>query len=88
MAPATKRSGKASRVFRTRASQPRLVNAAYQWSRVAVQHDPVSGANCRAIRERGHSHGCALRTVADRLLAVSCAMLRESELFHPDRVAH
>ena len=87
VAPVTKRSGKARRVFRRRASQPRLVNAVYHWSRVAVQHDPVSGAKYRALRERGHPHGRALRTVADRLLAVSCAMLREGELFDPHRAA-
>ena len=87
MAPVTKRSGKARRVFRRRASQPRLVNAVYHWSRVAVQHDPVSGAKYRALRERGHPHGRALRTVADQLLAVSCAMLREGELFDPHRAA-
>ena len=72
VAPVTKRSGKAMRVFRRRASQPRLVNAAYRLSRVAVQHSPVSDAKYRALRERRHSHGRALRTVVDRLLAVSC----------------
>ncbi len=83
VAPVTKRSGKARRVLRRRASQPRLVNAVYHWSRVAVQHDPTSGAKYRALRARGHTHGRALRTVADRLLGVSCAMLRAGTLFDP-----
>ena len=87
VAPVTKRSGKARRVIRRRASQPRLVNAAYHWSRVAVQHDPVSEAKYRALRTRGHSHGRALRSVADRLLAVACAMLRSGSLFDPRRAA-
>jgi len=33
------------------------------------------------LRARGHSHGRALRGVADRLLAVLCAMLRSGTLF-------
>ena len=87
VAPVTQRSGKAHRVIRRRASQPRLVNATYHWSRVAVQHDPISRAKYRALRGRGHSHGRALRSVADRLLAIACAMLRSGSLFDPQRSA-
>ena len=83
VAPITHRSGKSRRVVRRRASQPRLINATYHWSRVAVQHDPVSRAKYRALRARGHTHGRALRSVADRLLAVACAMLRAGTLFDP-----
>ena len=83
VAPVTQRSGKAKRVVRRRASQPRLVNAVYHWSRVAVQHDPTSGAKYRALRARGHTHGRALRSVGDRLLGVCCAMLRAGTLFDP-----
>ena len=86
VAPVTRRSGKARRVVRRRACQPRLVNAVYHWSRVAVQHDPISRAKYRALRARGHTHGRALRSVADRLLAVACAMLREGTHFDPARV--
>ena len=32
---------------------------------------------------RGHSHGRALRTVADRLLYVVCTMLRNATLYQP-----
>ena len=87
VAPVTRRSGKARRVIRRRASQPRLVNAAYHWSRVAVQHDPLSRAKYQALRARGHTHGRALRSVADRLLAVACAMLRAGTLFDPGHAA-
>ena len=83
VAPVTRRSGKIWRVVRRRACQRRLVNAVYHWSRVAVQHDPISRAKYRALRERGHTHGRALRSVADRLLAVACAMLRDGTLFDP-----
>ena len=83
VAPVTRRSGKTQRVVRRRACKPRLVNAIYHWSRVAVQHDPVSRAKYRALRARGHSHGRALRSVGDRLLAVACAMLRDGTLYEP-----
>ena len=85
VAPVTKRSGKKIQVVQRKAAQPHLVNAVYHWSRVAIQHDPVSRAKYKALRDRGHSHGRALRTVADRLLAVACAMLRDRTLFDPDR---
>lgn len=85
VAPVTKRSGKSWRVVRRRACQSRLVNALYHWSRVAVQHDPISKAKYKALRGRGHSHGRALRSVADRLLAIACAMLRDGTRFDPSR---
>ena len=37
---------------------------------MAVQHDPISKAKYKALRARGHSHGRALRSVTDRLLAL------------------
>ena len=46
-------------------------------------HDPLSRARYRALRARGYSHGRALRTVGDRLLAVACAMLRAGTLYDP-----
>lgn len=84
VAPVTKRSGKSRIVIRRQACHPRLANAVYHWARVAVQHDPVSRAKYTALRSRGHRHGRALRSVADRLLAVTCAMLRHSTTFNPD----
>ena len=36
-----------------------------------------------ALRRRGHSHGRALRGVADRLLALACVLLRRQTLFDP-----
>ena len=83
VAPVTRRSGKTHRVVRRKACPRRLVNAIYHWSRVAVQRDPVSRAKYRALRDRGHSHGRALRSIADRLLAIACAMLRNGTLYDP-----
>jgi hypothetical protein len=60
----------------------RLRNAVYHWARVAIQHDGVSRSRYATLRKRGHSHGRALRSVADRLLAVACAMLTHRCLFN------
>jgi hypothetical protein len=58
--------------------------ALYHWSRVAIQHDAASRSRYAQLRERGHSHPRALRSVADRLLNVACAMLRYGMLFNPE----
>jgi len=83
VAPVTKSSGKSCIVLRRQACHDRLANAMYHWARVAVQHDPRSRAKYAALRSRGHSHGRALRSVADRLLNVACAMLRSGTSFNP-----
>ena len=82
-APVTKRSGKSRIVTRRLACNPRLRNALYHWARVAVQHDDRSRAKYTALRQRGHSHARALRSVGDRLLNDACAMLRNRTPFNP-----
>jgi transposase len=82
VAPVTKRSGKSCIVVRRQACHDRLANATYHWARVAVQHDPRSRSKYAALRSRGHSHGRALRSVADRLLNVACAMLKAGTTFN------
>ncbi len=81
VAPVTRRSGKHTLVVRRQAVHPRLREAAYHWARVATQNDATSRAKYAALRERGHGHARALRSVADRLLAVACAMLRDQTMF-------
>jgi transposase len=83
VAPVTKRSGKSWIVIRRQACSNRLANAMYHWARIAIQRDPKSKAKYTALRGRGHSHGRALRSVADRLLNVACAMLKNGALFTP-----
>jgi transposase len=83
VAPVTKSSGKSRNVIRRLACHPRLANAIYHWARVAVQHDQLSRLKYSALREKGHSHGRALRSVAGRLLGVACAMLKAGTLFDP-----
>ena len=86
VAPVTRSSGKHTRVVRRQAVHPRLREAAYHWSRVATQHDSTSKAKYADLRERGHGHARALRSVADRLLAVACAMLRNQTVYDANHV--
>lgn len=81
VAPVTRRSGKSRIVVMRKAADGRLRNAVYHWARVASQRDPVSRARYDALRKRGHNHARALRSVADRLLAVACAMLTTRTTF-------
>ena len=88
VAPVTRRSGKSLLVVRRLAAHDRLRDAAYHWARVAAHRDPVSRAKYQALRSRGHGHARSLRSVADRLLNVACAMLRDGTCFDPHRAGH
>jgi len=59
----------------------RLRHAFYHWARVAVMRDLPSKTYYTAQRQRGHTHGRALRAVADRLLRILIAMLTTRTLF-------
>jgi transposase len=85
VAPVTKRSRKSCRVETRQACSERLPGAVYHWARVAAEHDTRSKDRYGALRARGHSHGRALRGVADRLLAVACAMLQSQTPYDPAR---
>ena len=87
VAPVTRQSGRRRIVTRRLAAHDRLRDAAYHWARVAAQHDPVCKARYDALRGRGHSHARSLRSVADRLLNVACAMLRDGTMFDPQAAA-
>lgn len=82
-APVTKRSGKSYIVHMRYAAHVRLRNAVYHWARVAAQRDPKSQSRYAALRQRGHSHGRALRGVADRLLGLACVLLQRQTPFDP-----
>lgn len=82
-APVTKRSGKSCIVTMRYAAHVRLRQAVYHWARTATQHDPKSKARYAALRQRGHSHGRALRGVADRLLGLACVLLQKQTPFDP-----
>ena len=80
-AAVTKRSGKTINVQMRYACNQRLRNAVYHWSRVATMFDPPSKAAYASLRQRGHRHGRALRTIGDRLLSILCAMLRDGTMY-------
>jgi len=86
VAPVTRRSGKSLIVRQRHAAHDRLRDAVYHWARIAAQRDPVSHDKYRSLRARGHGHARALRSVADRLLNVACAMLRDGTRFDAHRV--
>jgi transposase len=85
VAPITKQTGKnkRGRVEMRRAANNRLRNATYHWARVSAQVDVHAKAHYAALRARGHSHGRALRSVADRNLRLLMAMLRDGTLYDP-----
>ena len=81
IAPVTKQSGKHHTVLMRRACNGRLRNALYHWARVAATCDRPSKTYYAALRQRGHTHGRALRSIADRLLRILIAMLNSGTLF-------
>ena len=83
VAPVTRQSGRSLTVTRRLAAHGRLREAVHHWARVAVMHDAVCRARYEALRARGHGHARALRSVADRLLMVACAMLRDGTPYDP-----
>jgi transposase len=83
-APVTRQSGKQRFVIRRLACNRRLQNAVYHWSRVAIQHDDASRRRYDALRQRGHGHARALRTVGDRLLFALCTTLKRHTPYEKD----
>src|SRR5262249_6987141 len=86
IAPVTKQSGKRRTVVMRYACNGRLRHALYHWARVAAICDPGSKTYYAGLHKRGHSYARALRSVADRLLRILMAMLRNQSLFDATRV--
>ena len=83
VAPVTKQSGTRRHVVMRRACDRCLRNCVYHWARISVQHDPRSRKMYQALRSKGHGHGRALRSVADRLLKILVVMLQTGTLYDP-----
>ncbi len=81
VAPVTHQSGGRCTVTMRRACNQRLKNAAFYWASVAKRTDPVSRAYYQALRARGKTYASALRAVANRLLRVLFALLKNGQLF-------
>jgi transposase len=89
VAPVRRQTGKNQRgvVGMRYACNGRLRNACYHWARVSTQHDVEAKRYYAALRARGHSHGRALRSVADRWLRILIAMLKTRTLYDAGRFA-
>ena len=85
VAPVTRQSGKKKVVVMRYSCNRHLREAFFHWARVSAQHDAHSKAQYAAYRARGHSHGRALRGVADGLLRVLIAMLTARTTYDPTR---
>jgi transposase len=90
VAPVTLQTGKQSSrrgskrhvaVVMRHACNHRLRDAIHHWTNSSATHDEHSKALYAAARARGHTHGRALRGLADRLLGVLVAMLRDDTLY-------
>jgi transposase len=84
-APVTRQSGQKKFVVMRRACNMRLRQALYYWAMSSLQTDPRSKQYYAALRSKGHSHARALRSLADRLLAMLIAMLRSGTTYDPAR---
>jgi transposase len=87
VAPVSSQTGKQRKptVSMRRACNMRLRNATYHWARNAIQKDTPSRSHYARLRKAGHSHGRALRGLADRLLAMLVAMLKSGSLYDASR---
>jgi transposase len=86
VAPVTRSTGKncgPHTVHMRRACSGRLRNALFFWARAAVATDGPSQQKYAALRARGQGHAAALRRIADRLLFVTCTLLRTQSLYDP-----
>ncbi|HEV2157085.1 IS110 family transposase [Bradyrhizobium sp.] len=84
VAPVTRQSGKQRFVTRRLACNRRLQTAVHHWSRVAIQHDATARRRYDALRQRGHGHARALRSVGDRLLYALCTALKRHTPYDPN----
>jgi transposase len=84
-APVTRQSGKRKVMVMRYACHERLRNALYHWSRTSMQKDARAKQHYAELRRRGHSHGRALRGLADRNLAMLVSMLKSKTLYDSAR---
>lgn len=86
-APVTHQSGKKKLVLMRRGCNQRLRMALFYWSRASLACDHRSWLAYEQMRARGHSHGRALRGMADRWLEVLVSMLRHHTLYDAQKHA-
>jgi len=90
VAPVRRQTGKNKRgmIAMRYACNVRLRNACYHFARVSTQVDVAARHYYATLRARGHSHGRALRSVADRWLRILISMLTHGTLYDPTRFAN
>jgi transposase len=86
IAPVTRQSGKRRQVVMRRGCNRRLRHALYHMARVAMQRDAHFASVYEALRAKGQRHGQALRNLADRLLRILMAMLRDRTRYDASRI--
>ena len=86
VAPVTRQSGKSRVVVMRRGCNPRLRQALHHMARVAMQRDPHFNRVYTALRAKGQRNGQALRNIADRLLRILMAMLRDRTCYDAGRI--
>jgi transposase len=82
-APITEQSGRSRFVHMRYACNRRLRNAVHHWAWNASLVDPHLARLYKDMRRRGLTHSRALRGVADRLLNVAVAALRNQTFYDP-----
>ena len=82
-APVTRQSGKSREVSIRRSCNARLRQALFHWSMISYRHDPRNKTHYQSLRAAGHSHGRALRGIADRNLKMLCSMLASGSTYDP-----
>lgn len=80
------KSGPRPLVFMRRACNPRLRRAAHLWAGNSILVDEKANAYYRQLRDRGHGHARALRSLADRWLRILVAMLETRSLYDASRI--
>jgi transposase len=85
VAPVTEQSGRHRSVHMRYACDRRLRNAVHHWAWNATRVDPHFERLYKAMRSRGLSHGRAVRGVADRLLNLTAAVLRNGTCYDVSR---
>src|SRR2546428_13771876 len=86
IAPVTRQSGQRRQVVMRRSCNQRLRHALYHMARVAMQRDTHFASVYEALRAKGQRHGQALRNIADRLLRILMAMLRDRTRYDSSRI--
>ncbi len=84
-APVTRASGKKREVTRRVVRNRRLANATFGWAESAVRHSPGARRLYQRLRSRGQTHNAATRVVANKLVGVLHACLRDRTLYDEQR---